>query len=631
MKFSNIKIGMKLAIGFGIVLILTMVLVFVGVTGLNRIKDSFERRSLIIKVNDNLVNAHQNELLYRINRDNSSSEKVIIQLANIGRYHEEAVTTFKEPEFLAELDNIQKLAKEYQSTFQEYVAVEQQQTELVVKMDELAGRTTRDILGETDMKADKDNKKKDLLINILQAGIDAKKYLLTGDDKYNEQVNEFFVKASKQANDIRNEKIGDAIKEYQRLLSEYSEKERAQQQTARLLDDSEAKARQAGNNSTEEQATDMYKMITRMNYSFVLLALLTLVLGITFSLLITRTVSRGIRRGVGFATMLAQGKLDADIEPAYLERKDEIGKLAVSLQQMLEKLRDVVESVVSGANNITSASQQLSNSSQLVSQGATEQASSAEEASSAIQQMTANIQQNSENAQVTEKMAAKAAVDLDQSSQNVNNTVNSMKQIAGKVLIINDIAFQTNILALNAAVEAARAGEHGKGFAVVAAEVRKLAERSQVAASEINQLASVSVNEAEKSGAMLQSLVPEIQKTARLIQEISAASMEQNSGVNHINIAIQQLNQVIQQNAASSEEMATSSEELESQASQLHDLISFFKLPFAADFHQHFKRKNGGNKKLKTNWEPGSLSHHAPRSLPYSGHQDNLDKQFERF
>jgi methyl-accepting chemotaxis protein len=113
---------------------------------------------------------------------------------------------------------------------------------------------------------------------------------------------------------------------------------------------------------------------------------------------------------------------------------------------------------------------------------------------------------------------------------------------------------------------------------VVAAEVRKLAERSQSAAGEISELSASSVDVADRAGTMLKQLVPDIQKTAELVQEISAASNEQNSGVEQINKAIQQLDQVIQQNAGATEEMASTSEELASQAQQLQDTISFFKV-----------------------------------------------------
>jgi methyl-accepting chemotaxis protein len=162
--------------------------------------------------------------------------------------------------------------------------------------------------------------------------------------------------------------------------------------------------------------------------------------------------------------------------------------------------------------------------------------------------------------------------------QAVRETVSAMKQIAHKIAIIDDIAYQTNLLALNAAIEAGRAGEHGKGFAVVAAEVRKLAERSQVAAEEISRLATGSVDLAQKAGTLLEAIVPSIQKTADLVQEISAASSEQNSGVGQINSAITQISQAVQQNAAASEELASTSEEMSAQATELQALMGFFTL-----------------------------------------------------
>jgi methyl-accepting chemotaxis protein len=248
------------------------------------------------------------------------------------------------------------------------------------------------------------------------------------------------------------------------------------------------------------------------------------------------------------------------------------------MQQMVDRLKGVIGEVRRSADSLGSASDEVSSTAQSLSQAATEQAASVEETSASLEQMTASIAQNTENAKVTDGMATSAAQEATEGGEAVRATVAAMKQIAAKISIIDDIAYQTNLLALNAAIEAARAGEHGKGFAVVAAEVRKLAERSQVAAQEISQVAGSSVELAERAGKLLGEMVPHIKKTSDLVQEITAASEEQSSGVGQINGAITQLNQVTQKNAAGSEELAATAEEMSSQAEQLQQAMAFFRL-----------------------------------------------------
>jgi methyl-accepting chemotaxis protein len=253
-----------------------------------------------------------------------------------------------------------------------------------------------------------------------------------------------------------------------------------------------------------------------------------------------------------------------------------------AVNDSMDKLAEIIEQVRGAADALTNAAGQVSATAQSLSQSSSEQAASVEETSASIEQMSASINQNSENAKITDAMASKSSAEAGEGGQAVKSTVEAMKNIAGKIGIIDDIAYQTNLLALNAAIEAARAGEHGKGFAVVAAEVRKLAERSQVAAQEIGELASGSVNLAERAGKLLDEMVPSINKTSDLVQEIASASQEQTAGVGQINNAMGQLNKATQQNASASEELAATAEELGGQAGQLQELMDFFTVDSAS-------------------------------------------------
>ncbi|MBM9593600.1 HAMP domain-containing methyl-accepting chemotaxis protein [Roseitranquillus sediminis] len=273
------------------------------------------------------------------------------------------------------------------------------------------------------------------------------------------------------------------------------------------------------------------------------------------------------------AERIAQGDLTADVSPRSNE--DRLGN---ALRDMTHKLREVISNASTSAGYVAEGAEQMSTTSEQLSSGASQQAAAAQQASSAVEEMAANIRQSADNAGQTEKIANQSAADARRSGEAVAGAVRAMKTIADKINIIQEIARQTDLLALNAAVEAARAGTHGKGFAVVASEVRKLAERSQQAAAEISQLSGETVGVSTEAGQMLETLVPNIQRTADLVQEISAATREQNIGAEQINQAIRELDRVIQQNAAAAEESAATSQELAAQSTQLTSVIGYFRV-----------------------------------------------------
>ena len=405
-----------------------------------------------------------------------------------------------------------------------------------------------------------------------------------------------------------------------------------------------------------------------------IIGLAALVIGVLVTVLITRSIVKPLNVAVDTARALAVGDLTVNIDQVS---KDETGQLLAamrdmvassqevaamagkvadgnlqvqikarsdkdvlihSLGNMVKKLKDVINNVKLSIENVASGSQAMSASSEEMSQGASEQAAAAEEASSSVEQMTANIRQNADNAMQTEKIATQSSGGAREGGDAVNETVGAMKEIADKIMIIEEISRQTNLLALNAAIEAARAGEHGKGFAVVAAEVRKLAERSQKAAGEINELSTNSVEVAEKAGTVLSTLVPNIQKTAELVQEISASSREQDAGADQIAKSIQQLDAVIQQNASASEEMASTAEELSSQSEQLAEMIAFFSVDDGTHGQRFQRGENSTNNrpsqvKIAHVGEPQFKQTRQPDGEVFeaTGKGDSLDNEFETF
>jgi methyl-accepting chemotaxis protein len=392
----------------------------------------------------------------------------------------------------------------------------------------------------------------------------------------------------------------------------------------------------AGMDGTTRIATEAVEALGSASNIMIIGLIVATIIGLLVAFFITRAITRPIIMGVKFAETVADGDLSQRLD---IVQKDEIGQLANALNNMVDKVKEVVGNVQSAADNVASGSQELSASSEEMSQGSTEQAAAAEEASSSMEEMAANIRQNADNAMQTEKIASKSAEDAKKGGESVAQTLAAMKEIASKISIIEEIARQTNLLALNAAIEAARAGEHGKGFAVVAAEVRKLAERSQHAAAEISELSGSSVEIAEQAGKMLSEMVPDIQRTAELVQEISAASKEQDTGAEQVNQAIMQLDQVIQQNASASEEMAATAEELSSQAEQLQDTIAFFKVDTKAGARRRSTPQPVARKKQAGLPAPKPVVKKAAKKTAGSTGLDlnlgddsgKLDDEFERF
>ncbi len=256
----------------------------------------------------------------------------------------------------------------------------------------------------------------------------------------------------------------------------------------------------------------------------------------------------------------------------------EIMSLANSVAEMQHKIRSLIAPIQYTNEQIITSSTTLSRSSENLSNASNRQAAALEEISSAMEQMNANIQQSTENSVQTNKITEEISGLVGNLSTSSSNSYEAIKNIADDINAIGDLVSQTNILALNASVEAARAGEAGRGFAVVAKEVGRLADQTRNTAEGITETAEGSIAEAEVAYGYVQQILPKIERIVVLVKEITAASVEQSSGVGQVNTAILDLNRVTQENAAGSEEIAANARDLQSMIDELNTAVNVFKL-----------------------------------------------------
>jgi len=635
--FANISVKTKLALGFGVVLILTALLAAIGWSGISKLIERSDRMVDITQLNALLDDVNSARLQYVIdNGDEKSAERVQTALNLFDAEQKRLSSVFAKATNLTNLQKINGLTADYQKSLNKMreayktdAAVRKEMGVHAVKGAQLIGQIMDDVR-KMPVSEERFEAWQDIMTakeNLTLVRYEVRGY--TGNATPDTQAKathqlEVAIKGMAALNARFGAEHADTLKQLETALinyrsavqrftaanadvvsatSETKEQGKAITQTTDAMYDFQLKARQE---NTDRAST--------LQISFTLLAL---VLGILAATLITRQITRPLQDTLLVVERIASGDLSHNL---VVTRRDEIGELQQGIQRMGSTLRDLISGIRDGVTQIASAAEELSAVTEQTSAGVNSQKVETDQVATAMNEMSATVQEVARNAEQAsmaasaadtearagDKVVGEAVAQIERLAAEVGRSADAMTLLEqesdkiGKVMdVIKAVAEQTNLLALNAAIEAARAGEAGRGFAVVADEVRGLAQRTQQSTEEIENLVSglqngtrqvsnimlssreltdSSVTLTRKAGTSLSSITQTVSSIQNMNQQIAAAAEQQSSVAEEISRSIISVRDISEQTASASEETAASSVELARLGNQLQMMVSRFKV-----------------------------------------------------
>lgn len=323
----------------------------------------------------------------------------------------------------------------------------------------------------------------------------------------------------------------------------------------------------------KKEFDQIYKFVTSMAVGLIIMFVLALGIIIGLVLLLVKDLTIPLEHINQLAKRIAEGDLTRSIS---YHRKDEFGEVIDSINKMIVILQNVIESVADSVEGFVDVTEMVDVGAREISQTVSAQADAVEQVHNAMGEMLASINENITGANQTKSIAKKVTENAEKGQSKINQAAEMLREIAKKITVISELAYQSNILSLNASIEASRAGEKGKGFGVVASEIGDLAEESKTSAATIESLSNQSILVADESQALFGELLQDIERTYQFITNIVEAGVQQQSGANRINTSVAKLNEVAGSNAASAESLANNAGSMKEQIEMLQEMIKHF-------------------------------------------------------
>ncbi|AUQ25701.1 methyl-accepting chemotaxis protein [Dickeya zeae] len=600
--YNNLKVGIKLAIGFGLILVMSAFIMLSGINGFRNI-DAYVNKSIISNdINNNLNDARRARLNFQYTHDYSAMDKVGDLMVKVGQSLKQANQFTWSPEARKLLDQLNTAYNVYVPGREALINASKQRDTVAQKLNQdssasVLGTLRTQFSGSTqtpelqlefitlyEQLADiRDMAHELLLTPSTQTEANLRKALSSAQAALTQSLPKFSTEQQGWLNQTWR-----FFSAYNGYIDEYMSAFRNESTATSTMTNAAVILDNASNDLYASQLALVSNTTANSQWQLLLTGLVIIAIGVLMAWRITLQITRPLHQSLSIAERIAQGDLTASIT---VVRRDELGMLMSAMAAMNHKLREMIGEIREGVSNVASAASEIAAGNTDLSSRTEQQSAAVVETAASMEQLTSTVKQNADNAHHASQLAADASANATRGGEIVTNVVSTMNEIAVSsrrisdiTSVINGIAFQTNILALNAAVEAARAGEQGRGFAVVAGEVRSLAQRSAQAAKEIETLINESVTrvntgstQVENAGKTMDEIIRSISHVHDIMDEIASASDEQSRGINQISTAVSEMDATTQQNAALVEQSSAAANSLEEQAQVLEHAVSFFR------------------------------------------------------